>query len=206
MTLGTIWIVAEDDGGVPSSLSLEMATAARGLADTVEAFVAGAGEPLAEELGAHGVTKVYATGDLGDRLLGVPGAAALARLIEAGGAPDAVFFGQTYDGRDIAGRLSVALDAPVLTNNVGVAVDDGALVVETPIFGGTQDVRTAFRGGPPMLSLFRPKSFTAEPSGAGPAIRDNPSRPSRGACVALLPSQSGPAHRWQNGSGRPCVA
>ena len=167
--LSTIWVFAEDDGDVPSTLSLEIATKARELADNVEAFVVGDGESLASELGAHGVSKVYATGDLGGRLLGVPGAAALAVQSAVGDGPDAVFFGQTYDGRDVAGRLSVALDQPVLTNVVDVALDGETLVVETPVFGGMQDVHTAFRTDGPMLAMFRPKSFTAEPSGGGPA-------------------------------------
>ena len=34
--------------------------------------------------------------------------------------PDAILFPATYDGRDIAGRLSVKLDRPVLTNVVGL--------------------------------------------------------------------------------------
>ena len=46
--------------------------------------------------------------------------AALAAAIEGGDAPDAVLLGTTYDGRDIAARLSVKLDKPVLTNNTDV--------------------------------------------------------------------------------------
>ena len=38
----------------------------------------------------------------------------------AGSGPDAILFPATYDGRDIAGRLSVKLDRPVLTNVVGL--------------------------------------------------------------------------------------
>ncbi len=50
---------------------------------------------------------------------GVPVAAAIAAAVEAGSGPDAILFPATYDGRDIAGRLSVKLDRPVLTNVVG---------------------------------------------------------------------------------------
>jgi electron transfer flavoprotein alpha subunit len=74
-------------------------------------------------------------------------AAALAAAIEGGDAPDLIMFGTTYDGRDIAARLSVKLDKPVLTNNVDVEVGDG-IVVSTPIFGGTQIVKTKFAAGP----------------------------------------------------------
>jgi electron transfer flavoprotein alpha subunit len=168
MGLSTILVFAEGDENGVSTLSLELVTKARELADNVEAFVAGDGAAMAAELGAHGVSKVHATGDLEGKLIGVHAAAALAALIGSN-APDAVFFGQTTDGRDTAARLAVRIDQPVVTNNVGAAVDGDTLVVEEPVFGGTQNVFTAFRNDGPALALFRPKSFEAEPSGGGPA-------------------------------------
>jgi len=169
MPLGTIWVFAEEAGSTPTPLSLELLRRARELAGDVAAFVAADPGPLAEALGAHGATTVYGTGDLAGKLPGAPVAAAMAAQIEAGPAPDAVFFGQTYQGRDVAARLSVALDQPVVTNNVAVDLDGDVLVVEEPVFGGTRNVRTAFRTDGVNLALFRPKSFEAEPSGGGPA-------------------------------------
>lgn len=168
MGLGTILVFAEGDDTGASSLTLELLTKARELADNVEAFVAGDGAALAADLGAHGATKVHATGDLGGKLVGAHAASALAAHIEST-APDAVFFGQTTDGRDTAARLSVGIDQPVVTNNVGAAVDGDTLIVEEPVFGGTQNVFTAFRNDGPALALFRPKSFEAEPSGGAAA-------------------------------------
>jgi electron transfer flavoprotein alpha subunit len=43
-------------------------------------------------------------------------AGAIAALIEGGDTPDALLIPASYDGRDVAGRLSVKLDRPVLTN------------------------------------------------------------------------------------------
>ena len=61
----------------------------------------------------------------------MPVAAAVAALAESAGAPDAILFGTTYDGRDIAGRLSVKLDRTVLTNNVDLVADgDGLAAVD----------------------------------------------------------------------------
>src|SRR5690606_23920232 len=140
----------------------------REIADTVEVFTGGDGDAVAEVVGAHGATKVLATGDLSGKLQGVHVAAALAAVIEGGDAPDAILAGTTYDGRDIAARLSVKLDKPVLTNNTDISVDDG-IVVETQIFGGTQIVKTKFAAGGPAIALFRPKSFAAEETGGGAA-------------------------------------
>ena len=123
---------------------------------------------MAEVVGKHGATKVLATGDLSGKLQGVHVAAALAAAIEGGDAPDAILAGTTYDGRDIAARLSVKLDKPVLTNNTDIEVGDG-IVVSTQIFGGTQIVKTKFAAGGPAIALFRPKSFAAEESGGGAA-------------------------------------
>ena len=168
MTLAQILLFAEGDADGASGLTLELATKARTLADTVTAFAPAHGEAMAAELGAHGVSTVYALDGLGDGLVGVHAAAALAGHIDAT-SPDAVFFGQTTDGRDTAARLAVLADRPVSTNNVGAEIVDGALVTEEPIFGGTQNIFTAYRAPAPALAMFRPKSFEAEPSGGGDA-------------------------------------
>ena len=167
--MGTIWVYAEESEGKVASISLELLTRARELADTVEAVVGGDGESVAAELGAHGATTVHATGDLGGGLAGPAVASAMAAAIEGGNAPDAVLFGTTYDGRDVAGRLSVKLGAPVITNVVELADADGSLVGIEPVFGGTVNVSTRFNGAGVGLFLVRPKSFAAEESGGGPA-------------------------------------
>src|SRR4051812_36307730 len=166
MPLSKVWIHAEIGGDKPSSISLELATKARELGDTVEAFYAGDNpEGVAEELGKYGVSKVYAV-DTGGTLQGVPGASAMADQINAGNAPDLVMFGSTYDGRDVLGRLSVMLDKPVLTNNNAVTLEGDEIRVSTAIFGGTSIVSTAYRHDGPHLANFRPKSFEASEGGA----------------------------------------
>ncbi|HMJ74773.1 MAG TPA: electron transfer flavoprotein subunit alpha/FixB family protein [Iamia sp.] len=168
MALSKIWVHVEVNEGKVAPITLEILAKARELADTVEAFVGGSADGLAEVLGAHGATKLLATGDLGGGLQGVHVAAALAAAAEAD-APDAIFFGTTYDGRDIAARLSVKLDKPVISNNTEVELDGDVLAVSTPIFGGTQIVKTKFAAGSPAIALFRPKSFVAEETGGGAA-------------------------------------
>jgi electron transfer flavoprotein alpha subunit len=77
----------------------------------------------------------------------------------------------TYDGRDVAGRLSVKLDKPVLTNVTGlVAEGDGVgLSSQHPLFGGSLMVTARFTGGGPGIFVIRAKSFAAEPSGGAAA-------------------------------------
>lgn len=166
--MGTIWVHAEADNGAVSTMTLELLAKARELGD-VEAFYAGGdADAIAAELGEHGAGKVLTTGDLDGGLPGPALASALAGAIAGGAAPAAILFGTTYGGRDVAGRLSVKLDAPVITNIVEL-VDDGGLVGTEPVFGGTTNVRTRFNSDKPGIFLIRPKSFAAEASGGGAA-------------------------------------
>jgi electron transfer flavoprotein alpha subunit len=169
MALNRIWVFAEASGGKVAPITLEMLTKARDLAGTVEAFYGGDAGDVAADLGAYGASKVYATGDLGGSLQGVPVASAVAKQIADGNGPDLIMLGTTYDGRDVAARLSVAVDKPVITNNTDIAADGDDVVVTEPVFGGTKLVKTRFTAGTPYLALFRPKSFAAESSGGGAA-------------------------------------
>jgi len=169
MALTKVWVFAEvDTPGKPTSMTAELLTKARQMAGTVEAFYAGAdAEGMAGPLGEYGATTVYAL-DTGDCLIGAPAAAALAELVGEH-RPDMVIFGASYDGRDVCGRLSARLDRPVLSNGMTWEVDGDTVKVGTAIFGGNTLVDAVFKGDGPHLAIFRPKSFTAEPGGGGPA-------------------------------------
>jgi electron transfer flavoprotein alpha subunit len=169
MAFSKVWVFAEWQGDQLATISKELLTKARELGDTVEVVFGGDGSKVAAAAGAFGATKVLATGDLPDSLQGVPVASAIAAGLEGQGAPDAILFGTTYDGRDVAGRLSAKLDTPVITNVVDLEVDGDALVGTEPVFGGTTNVKTKFLSSAPHLVLVRPKSFPAEESGGGAA-------------------------------------
>ncbi|MEM9566014.1 MAG: electron transfer flavoprotein subunit alpha/FixB family protein [Actinomycetota bacterium] len=165
MTLSKIWVLAEAEDGEVSSTTLELLTKARDLADTVECVYAGDdADDLAETLGEYGCETVHQTGDLDGALVGVPMAAAIAAAVDDGDGPDAVICGTSYDGRDVAARLSVKLDKTVITNVVDIELDGDSLVGTEPVFGGATNVRTKFAGEGPYIVLVRPKSFAAEAS------------------------------------------
>src|SRR5690606_35146057 len=115
---------------------------------------------------------------LGGKLVGVSVASAIAA---SGQTPDLFLLGTTYDGRDVAARLSVKLDKPVLTNVTDLQVEGDTVTVTEPIFGGTQLVKTTFTGSAPYIVLVRPKSFAAEPAGGGPAAVEQLPVPDLGA-------------------------
>jgi len=169
MTVNNVWVFAQGANGNPTSFTAELLTKARSLSDNVSAFVAGDGASLAVALGKFGAKKVYSTGDLGGRLVGVAAASAMAAMIAGGNKPDIILFPQNYDGRDTLARLSVKLDRTVLTNSIDVANTADGTVATTPIFGGNVLVSTAFTGAGPHLVSFRPKSFAAESAGGAAA-------------------------------------
>ena len=184
MALNNVWVFAQGNNGTISSFTAELLTKAGSLTDNVSAFVAGDGAALAEALGKYGAKKVYSTGDLGGRLVGVAAANAIKAQIESGDKPDLILFPQNYDGRDAIARLSVKLGVTVLTNNIDVVVNGSEVVATTPIFGGNVLFAAAFTGSGPHLASFRPKSFAAEESGGAAAQVVAVSVPDGGATAA----------------------
>jgi electron transfer flavoprotein alpha subunit len=164
MAFDKVWVLAEVAEGKPTGSTLELLTKARELGSAVEAWVWGDGASQAAALGAYGASKVYDVGDLGGALPGVPVAAAMAAQVQAGNRPDVLLMATSYDGRDIAGRLSARLDVGVLTNVVGLSADG---TTEHAVFGGSTVVKAKFTGEAPHIFLVRPKSFAAEEGGGG---------------------------------------
>ncbi|HWD24904.1 MAG TPA: electron transfer flavoprotein subunit alpha/FixB family protein [Acidimicrobiales bacterium] len=165
-----IWILADERGGRPLPIATELAAAARRFAPTVEAFIWGdSGASVAEGLGLHGVRTAFDVGDLAGALPGPAVSAAIASQLQATTPPDAIFIGATYDGRDVAARLSARLDLPVITNAVGIEEVDGKLVSSHAVFGGAEVVKAKFTAQGPNIFVIRSKSFAAEETGGQPA-------------------------------------
>jgi electron transfer flavoprotein alpha subunit len=170
MAIDKIWVLAESADGALTPVTLELLTEARSVASTVEAVAWGPDvAALAAGLGDYGASVVYDVGDLGGVLPGVPVAAAVAALVQGGNSPDAILIPATYEGRDVAGRLSAKLDRPVLTNVTGLVPGDGGLSSQHPVFGGSHIVTARFTGEGPGIFVIRAKSFAAEPSGGAAA-------------------------------------
>lgn len=167
MSIEKVWVLAEVADASPVTTSLELLSAARSLGSVVQAVTWGpSGASVAPKLGEYGASTVYDVGDLGDALPGPSVAAAIASLVEGGNRPEALLIPATYDGRDIAARLSARLDLPVITNVVGLEAAGDDLRSEHAIFGGTQVATAHFTSGHPWIFVVRAKSFSAEPGGA----------------------------------------
>ncbi len=158
----SILVFAEQAEGGPGESALEVITKAASVSPVAVAYLGDGTNAAIETLGAYGAGTVYHLKGGGD-LPAAAAAHALAGLVEEE-TPQAILFAQTYLGRDVAGRLAVRLDRPVISNAVGLDFDEGCSVT-SEIFGGSRIVRTAFTGPTPYLVLIRPKSFSAEPTG-----------------------------------------
>jgi len=168
--MSKVWVVTEWTREGPLGVSLELLTLARELAEEVCAV--GFGEDpsaQAEVYGSYGAGKLFYVAGVGDNLPGPPLSKAMADRISSGDIPQVILLASTYDGRDIAARLSVKLDRPVLTNVVGLTQKEGKLYSSHAVFGGTQIVTATITAPPPAIFVVRPKSATAVPSSGGPA-------------------------------------
>ena len=163
--MAVVWVYAETVDGTPRPVSLELLTRARGLGDAQAiAFGPGAAR-AAPRLGEYGARRVFVHEDPAFRdVLAQPAVEMLAGLTERH-QPALVLFGMTYEGRDVASRLSARLGSALVANVSDIENRDGAWVASSPVFGGTMIVATLARGQGPPLMLVRPKAFAAESAG-----------------------------------------
>ena len=161
--------VAEVRDGALRSVSREVVSAARGIADAlggaVEAAacggpgVGGVAGPLAAQ-GADRVVGIEAAGWEPGRV--DVSAAALAAHVRSR-ALAAVVFAATGPGRDLAPRVAAKLDRPLLTDVTDVEVDGGDIVVTRPVFAGKALARVRAKAAPVLLSI-RPNVFAVTES------------------------------------------
>src|SRR5438067_97793 len=157
------WVFAEITRDGPHPAAFELLAHARSFDDDPTAIALGQrATEAAAELGAHGAATVYACDDpVFAEHPGRPAAHVLAGLIEAE-APDVVLFAQTYDSRDVAGRLQGCTGSALMGNATSITDPRHA---RAEIFGGTKIVDVELAGPAPTLILLRPKSIVAEPTG-----------------------------------------
>ncbi len=173
MSSGNIWVFGEHAGGSLTTTSSEIISAAASFASKVTVFVAGAkDDAIVATASRFGADEVVFVTDVADRLVGTAVATALVNEVTSGGAPRAIFFGATYEGRDCAGRTSAKLGASVLTNVVNIVEDGERLLAEHAIFGGTEIATASFSAPNNGLYVIRAKSFPLNETPKSATVRD----------------------------------
>ena len=160
----SVWVFAETADGVPKPITLELLTKARALGAAVAVAVGPGAGRAAEALAKYGATRIYVHEDEAFKdVVATPAVDLLARLFEKE-RPDLMLFGMTYEGRDIAARLSARLGVALIANATDVIKRNGSFAAVSPVFGGSMLVTTVPKAQPPVLILLRPKAITAEPA------------------------------------------
>ena len=187
------WVVIEAQNGGPTTVGLEILSKAAAGGDVTVVYVGAGSDEEFATLGAHGATSIFLLSPADDLLAPTPVAGALSQLI-AEHAPELVLFGTTYDGRDVAGRVSAKLGLSVVSNVIEFSTEDG-ITVTNEVFGGSQLVTTQFTSGKTALALVRPKSFTAAETGSGtPTVTpvDLPDGPAASVTARHAQASEGP--------------
>ena len=166
--MADVLVLVDHVDGVVGKPTLELLTLAARIGSPV-AVVLGGGAGVAEKLGEYGATAVLTTDDLQLTSVVVAPVVSLLESLVASRSPAAVLIASTTEGKEIAGRLAVRLDAGVLTDVVDISLDGDAVVAEQSVFGGSTVVHARATRGVPIVTV-RPNSVTPVAAPATPEV------------------------------------
>ena len=170
--MATVLVCAETRDGEIRSVSREVVSAARGVADAlgadVEVLALGSAGTAATagELGAAGADRILVAENEAFGLYNPDAAVRAVVDACADGSCAAVLFPATAQGKDLSARCAARLDRPLATEVTELGVEDGALVVRRPVYAGKAYMRLRLLDSPALISL-RPNVFP---------VRDTPGR------------------------------
>jgi electron transfer flavoprotein alpha subunit len=167
--MADVLVLVDHVDGAVSKPALELLTLAARIGSPVAVVIGPGGAAATEKLAQFGATTVLIADD--DQLTSsvvAPVVSLLGSLV-AERSPIAVLIASTAEGKEVAGRLGVRLDAGVLTDAVDVALDGDAVVVEQSVFGGSTIVHAKATRGVPVITV-RSNSVTPVASPATPEV------------------------------------
>jgi electron transfer flavoprotein alpha subunit len=174
----TILVVAEQREGKLNRVSFETIAAAQAISKEtgwpVEVVLAGSSIGLlAQELAGKAVGRVYA--------LEAPSLAAYTsdayvfalKHFIGEKQPKLVLFPHTYQVRDFAPRLALALDRTLISDSIGYKYENGKLLFTRQMFQGKFAADVSFAGDAPWLATFQIGAFRGDQTEAGSASVEN---------------------------------
>jgi electron transfer flavoprotein alpha subunit len=175
-----IWIVAEQRDGALRKVSLELASAARKLADQLgeevgAILLGGPGvEGLAGQLAKYGVDKVYVAENAAFEPYTTDAhSLAITAAVKAND-PSILLLAASAQGKDLSARLVGKLATGMATDCTDLKIADGKLVAVRPMYAGKCYGEIIVSGTPQMASL-RPNVFPlAENAKAGAVEKFDP--------------------------------
>jgi electron transfer flavoprotein alpha subunit len=169
-----IMVVAEQREGTLNRVSLETIAAAQAIGKetgwTVDVVLPGnETSALAQDLAGYQVDKVY---DLeGSSLAAYTSDAYVHALKEfiSRQQPKLVLFPHTYQVRDFAPRLALALDRTLISDSIGYKYENGKLLFTRQMFQGKFVADVAFAGDAPWLATLQIGTYRADQAESGSA-------------------------------------
>ena len=169
----TFLVFLEHHEGELVKNSLAVMSKAASLGDAHGVAIGSGVRDVAAKAGAFGAKKVWvADDDALDAPLPQPRVDVLERLVRDGGY-DAVLFGQSVLGADVAAGLAARLDAGLNWDLADLVEQDGTLVGKRPALQDSVLVDVGWKGEP-RLALFRSGAFDPQESGGEAEVEDAP--------------------------------
>lgn len=164
--MSEVLVLIDHTDGAIKKVSLELLAMAAGVGEPSAVFIGPGADSALATLGDHGAKIVYVVDsqDMLDHLV-IPKVDVLAKLV-AEKSPAAVLIPSSADGKEIAGRLAIAVDSGVITDAVAVSAD---VVATQNVFGGATIVHSKVSKGTPIITV-RTNSIAPVQSG-GSATR-----------------------------------
>ena len=164
--MAEVLVLIDHADGAIKKVSIELLAMAAGIGEPSAVFIGPGADAAIATLGDHGAKIVYVAD--GQAMLDhvvIPKVDVLAKLV-AEKSPAAVLIPSSADGKEIAGRLAIAVDSGVITDAVAVSSD---VVATQNVFGGATIVHSKVSKGTPIITV-RTNSIAPVQSG-GSATR-----------------------------------
>ncbi|MGC2618470.1 MAG: electron transfer flavoprotein subunit alpha/FixB family protein [Acidobacteriaceae bacterium] len=175
-----ILVVAEQRDGKLNRVSFETLAGAQAIAQqtgwAVEVVLPGSGVgALAEELAAKSTGKVTALDGAALAAYTSDAYVAALKAFITEKQPKLVLFPHTYQVRDFAPRLALALDRTLISDATGYKYENGTLLFTRQMFQGKFAADVSFGGDAPWMATlqigaFRPNSDPAQAEGGGAQV------------------------------------
>ena len=148
--MAEVLVLIDHADGAIKKVSLELLAMAAGIGEPSAVFIGPGADAAIATLGDHGAKIVYVAD--GQAMLDhvvIPKVDVLAKLV-AEKSPAAVLIPSSADGKEIAGRLAIAVDSGVITDAVAVSSD---VVATQNVFGGATIVHSKVSKGTPIITV-----------------------------------------------------
>src|ERR1700742_1518904 len=170
----SILVVAEQRDGKLNRVSFEIIAAAQAIGKetgwAVEVVLPGSGiAALAQELAGKKADKVYALEADGLAAYTSDAYVHALKAFIAEKQPKLVLFPHTYQVRDFAPRLALALDRTLISDSVGYKYEGGKLLFTRQMFQGKFAADVAFAGEAPWLATLQIGTYRADQAETGSA-------------------------------------